>query len=111
MLVKAPSDLEGVYRYIIESIISPQYRPKILHLMQWIAFAERPLLLTELRFALVAEKCNSPTSQRCEDAEEFIESNTRMERQVTSVSSGLVEVLQHDEVNIQLTIDKVILAC
>ena len=61
--------------------------------MQWICLAERPLSLTELRFALVAELCNSSSPPlRCEDVNDFIELDNRMKKQVTSLSGGLAEV-------------------
>ena len=96
MLAKVPSELKGVYQNILESVVSPRHRPKTLHLMQWVCFAERPLSLTELRVALVAEMCNSVSSRCYEDVEEFIESDARMEKQVISLSGGLIEVQHHD---------------
>ena len=91
LLAKVPSDLKGVYQYIIEKTISHRSWAKSLHLMQWIYFAERPLSLTELRYALVAEKCSSAWP-RCEDVPDFVESDARMEKQITSLSGGLAEV-------------------
>ena len=96
MLAKVPSELEGVYQHIIEDVIKHRQRSKTLHLMQWICLAERPLSLTELRFALAADICDSSSSTRCEDVNSFVESDNRMEKQVTSLSGGLAEV-QHQE--------------
>ena len=96
MLAKVPSELEGVYQHVIEDVIQHRQRSKTLHLMEWICLAERPLSLTELRFALAAEMCNSSSPLRCEDVNGFVESDSRMEKQVTSLSGGLAEV-KHQE--------------
>ena len=96
MLAKIPSELKEVYQHIIENVVNHRHRSKTLHLMQWICLAERPLSLTELRFALAAEMCDSSSQLRCEDVNGFVESDNRMEKQVTSLSGGLAEV-RHQE--------------
>src|SRR5205823_6835867 len=54
-LKKVPKALNNVYEHILRNIIESGNWERTLHLMQWICLAERPLSVTELRFALASD--------------------------------------------------------
>jgi ankyrin repeat domain-containing protein 50 len=94
-LLDVPEGLGAVYEHILKSVIEPRNRERALHLMQWICLAERPLTITELRYAMASDDMNlHPSRNYCKDAKDFVESDTRMEKLVTSLSGGLAEVKQ-----------------
>jgi hypothetical protein len=94
-LLDVPEGLGAVYEHILKNVIEPRNRKRALHLMQWICLAERPLSTTELRYAMASDDMNVHLSQNyCKDAKDFVESDIRMERLVTSLSGGLAEVRQ-----------------
>jgi ankyrin repeat protein len=93
-LEKAPSDLGTIYKHML-TLADPTAQGRTLHLMQWICFAERPLSLTELRFALALD--DSSVHRFQESAQEsigFVESDMRMKDIVVSLSGGLAEVVE-----------------
>lgn len=96
-LEKAPSGLSETYEQILE-LVDSTVRNKTLHLMQRICLAERPLSLTELRFALASE--DSSLHQFQESAREstgFVESDMRMKDVIIGLSGGLAEVKSHHD--------------
>ena len=96
-LLEVPEGLGAVYEHILKNVIEPRNRKRALHLMQWICLAERPLTITELRYAMASDDMNVHPSQiYCKDAKDFVDSDTRMERLVTSLSGGLAEVKERD---------------
>ena len=95
-LSKVPQELGDVYEHILMRVIEPRNRTRTLHLMQWICLAERPLSVTELRFAIASDDVYIHKSrQLCKDAQDFVDTDIRMERLITSLSGGLVEVKHH----------------
>jgi len=95
-LSKVPQDLGDVYKHILQKVIGPRNRTRTLHLMQWVCLAERPLSVTELRFAIASDDVYIHESlQFCRDAKDFVDTDTRMVKQITSLSGGLVEVKYH----------------
>ena len=94
-----PTGLNDLYSNILNDInISDRYRA--LRLMRWVCFAERPLSLSEMRYA-IAFDTESPHSslQSWQKSENFVESDEQMRLLVTSLSGGLVEsvVFNDDE--------------
>ena len=93
MLARVPKELGAVYEHILENVIEARNRARTLHLMQWICLAERPLSMTELRFALASDDAYVHPSQLCcKDAKDFVETDATMEKLITSLSGGLAEV-------------------
>jgi ankyrin repeat domain-containing protein 50 len=93
MLARVPKELGAVYEHILENVIEARNRERTLHLMQWICLAERPLSVTELRFALASDDAYVQPSQLCcKDAKDFVETDATMEKLITSLSGGLAEV-------------------
>ena len=92
-LVNVPSDLGAVYEHILTEVVEANYRPQALHLMQWILLVERPLSLTELRFAMAMDDTSVQSSVDFEErSESVVENDSRMQRLVVSLSGGLAEV-------------------
>jgi ankyrin repeat protein len=94
MLGQIPEELGHVYEYILGNIIKPHHRKKTLHLVQWICLAERPLSVTELRYAMGCDDEYTLHSQ------EFPESDSHMERLIQILTGGLAEVKQYGSGNI-----------
>lgn len=100
---KIPEELDSLYREILQSI-NDEDQLQSLQLMQWICFAERPLTLTQLRFAMMinAELVNAELANKefpysslreCEDKSIFYSrTDEDMGRGVKSLSAGLAEV-------------------
>jgi ankyrin repeat protein len=96
-LGKVPPDLGDVYEHILKMVIEPRNWAKTLHLMQWVCLAERPLSVTELRFAMASDDIYIHQSRQfCKDAKDFVDTDSRMEILITSWSGGLLEV-KHQE--------------
>jgi ankyrin repeat domain-containing protein 50 len=97
ILARVPDELEDVYEYILSNIIKPSYRERTLQLMQWIFLAERPLTVTEIRYAIASgDKHGSPPPKACASIKDFVESDERMVLVVTTWSGGLAEVQNHE---------------
>jgi ankyrin repeat protein len=95
-LCKVPSDLGDAYEHILKTIILPQNRKRTLLLMQWVCFAERPLSVTELRYAIASDNTYiHKERQFCKDARDFVATDKQMQKQLTSWSGGLVEARRH----------------
>jgi ankyrin repeat protein len=93
--------LGSIYEHILKTIIDAEDREHSLQLMQWISLANRPLSLTELRFALALDDHSIHDFQNSvQDSKDFVEDDERMEQLITSLSGGLIEVRDHDESNV-----------
>lgn len=97
-----PAWLEDVYIYILNEVIEDRNRRESLLLFQWICLAERPLSITEMRYALAASnaRMTTITPKKFEDINGFIQSNERMKRRLKALSGGLTEIFSsgdHDE--------------
>lgn len=87
-----PQGLKAIYRELLDAI-EEKDRSQCLHLMQWVCFAERPLRMVDLRFAMVAHMESPCTSIRqCQDTSEYVETDEQMERNICYLSKGLIEV-------------------
>jgi ankyrin repeat protein len=96
-LQRAPPNLGSIYEHILKTLIDAEDRKDSLHLMQWISLANRPLSLTELRFALALDDPSIHDFQNSvQDSEDFVEDDVRMEQLITSQSGGLIEVRDHN---------------
>ena len=96
-LIAIPTELNDLYQELLQSIDDIE-KPQTLQLLQWICFALRPLSLTELRFALIADVETPYTSlAECQNAEEFAETDEEMEKKVIDLSRGLAEVKEYDD--------------
>jgi ankyrin repeat domain-containing protein 50 len=87
------SELFDLYQGIFSNDVAVHLRKKSLHFLQWVCLAQRPLTLTELRFALACDDEDVPgLPKSCEESTTFIGSDTRMEKLASSLSGGLAEV-------------------
>lgn len=97
MVSEQSSDLFAFYERTLKNVINPRNRVRTLLLMQWVCLAERPLSVTELRFALACDdEVVRPDQMRCEDSKGFVESDGRMKMLVNSLSGGMVETRQYE---------------
>jgi len=97
-LCKVPSDLSDVYEHILKKIIPTRNRNRTLLLMQWVSFAERPLSVTELRYAIASDDTYVHIERQfCKDARDFVDTDAQMQKKLTSWSGGLVEARQHGD--------------
>ncbi|KAF8523952.1 hypothetical protein BU17DRAFT_85441 [Hysterangium stoloniferum] len=85
MVQKLPLGLGALYEEILEKITE---RKQSLHLIQWICFAQRPLSLGELR-AVMSADADSPLPS---------DSDEQMKKRLTSLSGGLIEVGEENNV-------------
>jgi ankyrin repeat protein len=96
-LEKAPSDLKTIYEHIL-GLVDPTFRRQTLHLMEWICLAERPLSLTELRFALAMDDSSiNPYQDSAQKSTGFVKSDMQMKGMTVGLSGGLAEVKLHRE--------------
>ncbi|RDW87769.1 hypothetical protein BP5796_03463 [Coleophoma crateriformis] len=97
LLARVPQGLSEIYEYILKSVIKRRNYDKTLRLMRWVCLAERPLSLTELRYAMVAIDASiHSTARSFEKVVGFADSDERMARQTISLSGGLAEVKYQD---------------
>ncbi|CAI7605614.1 unnamed protein product [Penicillium manginii] len=100
-----PADLENVYVYILSNVITASNRDQSFLFFKWVCLAERPLTLTEIRYALAAKTAQiTPSQIEWEKLHGFIESNERMKKRVKVLSGGLAEVVssEKDEETVQV---------
>ena len=91
-IAESPIGLKALYRDLLSSI-KEEDLPQTLRLMQWVCFAERPLKMAELRFAMVVHPESPCTSIRqCQATPEYVETDMQMARNVCDLSKGLIEV-------------------
>ena len=88
---KVPPDLGEFYQHQLQSAKTEE-RDRMLRLLQSVFYAQRPLSVRELRYAL-AFGCNAYSSyaewsQSCE----YVRSDEQMEKRVREHSKGLIEV-------------------
>ncbi|KAH8594422.1 ankyrin repeat-containing domain protein, partial [Bisporella sp. PMI_857] len=94
-LSRVPEDLNEVYRHIITQVVDQSGLQQSLLLMQWIFFAKQPLSLADMRYALASDDAAIHIGQKsCEDSEDFIDSDERMHKLITSLTGGLAEVIR-----------------
>ena len=88
-----PPELDDLYRQLIRDM-----GPASLKLIQWICFAERPLTIDEIRWAMVIEgDCPYQSLRACESDPNFVSDSDRMKRQVQTLSRGLAEVIHVED--------------
>ena len=93
-LNSVPEGLGEVYEHILKKVIETRNRRRTLHLMQWVCLAERPLSVTELRFAIASD--DAYIGKTGDFYKDFSETDVRMEKLILSLSGGLVEVKHHE---------------
>ena len=90
-----PDKLEDLYKDALSKV---EDRARAVQLMQWVCFAQRPLSLKELRFAMVIDATTSFTSlEQCQNSADFSETDEQMKRTVTSLSGGLAEIRDYQD--------------
>ena len=91
-----PSELSQLYHKLVDEI-EEETLTESLQLFQWICFAQRPLSLEELRFAMVVDADTPYQSIReCQETEIYAGNNQEMRSRVLDLSRGLAEVQVHE---------------
>ncbi|KAJ5166670.1 uncharacterized protein N7482_005451 [Penicillium canariense] len=100
-LHEVPAGLEDAYTYILNNVIDDRNREHSFLLFQWVCLAERPLTVTEMRYAMAARHAGIMTSplKTWEKIDGFVESNERMKRRIKTLSGGLAEVVSSEGSN------------
>ncbi|KAL2061254.1 hypothetical protein VTL71DRAFT_7527, partial [Oculimacula yallundae] len=97
LLEAESNELFTQYEGMLFQNIGVSLRKKALQFLQWVSLAERPLSVSEIRFAMACDdESMKPDMNSCQDAVDFIDSDGRMRLLIQSLSGGLVEVRQHD---------------
>ena len=88
-----PPDLGEVYQHQLQST-KTEDRDRMLRLLQLVFYAQEPLSVTELRYAL-AFGCKAYSSYgEWSQSSEYVGSDDQMENRIRGHSKGLVEVVQ-----------------
>ena len=98
-LKEVPSDLNRLYEHILKDLIDRSSHPKAFLLMQWVAFAERPLSMEELRYGMVCDaKLTFGEDELFVDGEETEFGSQRIRAMINSLSGAMIEVKTQDNV-------------
>ncbi|KAH8669453.1 ankyrin repeat-containing domain protein [Tricladium varicosporioides] len=99
MVVEGESkELFALYETIFANDVPETQRANALLFLQWVCFAQRPLTLAELRFAIASDEDEAWSGACFEDSADFVESDTRMARLTKSLSGGLAEVKSSEKI-------------
>lgn len=103
LLDSESNDMSPIYEAILLRNIEESLRPQALHFLQWVCLAERPLSVSELRFAMACDDNNVHENQtRCEDSKGFVEEDSRMRKLIRSLSGGLAEIRHGSGTTVQV---------
>jgi hypothetical protein len=92
---RSPKGLDELYKQLPEAVPEAE-KHKTLTLMLWICFAIEPLVLDEMRFAMVVDaNTKVQTLEQYRAMPEFTDSNETMEGRVKRYSRGLAETKEH----------------
>ncbi|PPJ56177.1 hypothetical protein CBER1_09081 [Cercospora berteroae] len=90
----APGNLDDIYHEMISNLIR-QERKAALRLFRWIAFAKRPLSLTEIRHAAAIEaNSGSRSSKIWTTSTHWCDNDEQMREKLTRLSSGLIRIVE-----------------
>jgi hypothetical protein len=93
-LPKVPADLEDMYKYILYHVIEEDNRMQSFLFFQWVCFAERPLTVTEMRYALAADNAElSASPKQWQTMSDLVDTNEHMKRKIKALSGGLAETV------------------
>ena len=90
---KVPRELGEIYQHQLQST-KTEDRDRMLRLLQLVFYAQEPLSVTELRYAL-AFGCKAYSSYgEWSQSSDYVRSDDQMEKRVRQHSKGLIEVVQ-----------------
>ncbi|CAG8942806.1 unnamed protein product [Penicillium salamii] len=93
-LQQVPNGLENLYKYVLEHVIEDRNRAQSCLFFQWLCLAERPLTVTEMRYAIVAKDAGMKAPVKSwSQFSGFIENDERMKQKIKALSGGLAEVV------------------
>lgn len=95
---KVPAQLGDVYKYILSHVIDFEHREQSFLLFQWLCLAERPLTVTEIRYAMAAKDADITLAQtHWSKIKSFVETDYRMKLRVKLLSGGLAETVSNND--------------
>ncbi len=91
-LNQVPSDLSQIYEYILTKVVNVEKQSRTLRFMQWIFFAQRPLIAVGIVHALACDDIPVRWSQI--SVEDLVSTGnySQVEKLVISLSGGLAEI-------------------
>ncbi|CAG7926468.1 unnamed protein product [Penicillium olsonii] len=93
-LSEVPTELKDLYTYILNHRILPKNREQSILFFKWVCFAERPLTVVEMRYALAAPNAQFiPFQHAWEKLPGFVDDDDRMVTKVKALSGGLAEIV------------------
>ena len=93
-LSEVPTELKDLYTYILNHKILPKNREQSILFFKWVCFAERPLTVVEMRYALAAPNVQFiPFQHAWEKLPGFVDDDDRMVTKVKALSGGLAEIV------------------
>ncbi|CAG8133409.1 unnamed protein product [Penicillium olsonii] len=93
-LNEVPAELDKLYAYILSHLIQSRTREQSILFLQWVCFAERPLTVVEMRYALAAPNAPPiPLQPAWEKLPDFVDDDDRMVKKVKALSGGLAEIV------------------
>lgn len=93
-LRQVPKGLENLYKYVLEHVIEDRNRAQSYLFFQWLCLAQRPLTVTEMRYAIVAKDAGMKAPVKSwKQFNGFIENDERMKQKIKALSGGLAEVV------------------
>jgi ankyrin repeat protein len=96
MLKNVPKGLSEVYKHILENLIEMEDGSQTLRLLRWVYFAEHPLTIPQLCFAMcVPERETFDSDITLGDLD--LPTHEEMRRQVVVLSGGLVELNGYED--------------
>jgi energy-coupling factor transporter ATP-binding protein EcfA2 len=102
---EVPVGLEDVYMYILNNVIEVRNLEQSFLLFQWVCLAERPLTVTEMRYALAGKNAQiTRAPKKWEKIYGFIESDERMKRRIKALSGGLAEVVSSRDLSVTVQV-------
>lgn len=91
-LSNVPTDLDELYRHILNKVIDRSRISETLNLMQWVFLAGKPLSSIDIYFALASDDPSSIPELFFGRSKESIRISVQMQKRINSLSGGLAEV-------------------
>ena len=96
IVIRVPLDLHQFYRHQLQST-EGVIRENMLRLLQLVFYAQRPLSVTEVRYALAFGHRAYTSYAEWSQSSEYVRSDEKMEKRIREHSKGLIETARYAE--------------
>lgn len=97
-LPQVPAGLEDVYTYVLNHVIVHWNRKQSFLFFQWVSLAERPLTVSEMRYAITVNDADITLSpKQWPKIKGFVETDERMKERMKALSGGLTELVSNQD--------------